>query len=60
MDSKVIGHIELTKTDWGFASGSIPDVMQNDSYYRYILPPSAFTNPQLPKEEYGYHADIIG
>ena len=60
MDSKVIGYIELTKTDWGFASGSIPDFMQNDRYYRDILPPSAFTNPQLPREEYRNHTDIIG
>jgi hypothetical protein len=53
MDSnKVIGHIELAKTDWGFASGPIPDYMQNDSSYRYTLPSSAFLNPQLPKEEY--------
>jgi hypothetical protein len=60
MDSnKVIGHIELAKTDWGFASGSVPDLMQNDSYYRYILPPSEFLNPYLPKEEQGYHAGVI-
>jgi hypothetical protein len=50
-DNKVLGHIKLVKTDWGFASGSVPDFMQTDSYYRYILPPSEFLNPQLPKEE---------
>jgi hypothetical protein len=57
--NKVIGHIELTKTDWGFASGSIPDYMQNDSSYRYTLPPSAFLNPQLPKEEHRTHARSV-
>lgn len=57
--NKVIGHIELVKTDWGFASGPIPDYMQNDSGYRYTLPPSAFLNPQLPKEEYRMHAQDI-
>ncbi|MCL2868935.1 MAG: hypothetical protein FWF27_05790 [Candidatus Bathyarchaeota archaeon] len=59
VNNKVICHIELSKNDWGFASGPIPNFMQTDANYRYILPPSAFSNPQLPKEEYRIHMNII-
>ncbi|MCL2643351.1 MAG: hypothetical protein FWD52_07595 [Candidatus Bathyarchaeota archaeon] len=57
-NNKVIAHIELSKTDWGFATGPVPDYRQNDSFLRHLLPPSAFKNPHLPKEEYGFHANI--
>jgi hypothetical protein len=58
-NKKVICSLELAKTDWGFASGPVPNFMQEDTNYRHRLPPSAFSNPDLPREEYRSHSSIL-
>jgi len=44
--SDVLSRIELTKTDFGFVSGSVPDFMLNNAMYTYTLPPSTPTSLQ--------------
>ena len=50
--NKVLSHIELSKTDFGFASGPVPDFMQNSdehntgkngyAWWTPLLPPTGF------------------
>ncbi|MCL1976642.1 MAG: hypothetical protein FWG55_00805 [Candidatus Bathyarchaeota archaeon] len=44
-NSEVLGHIELAKTDFGFASGSVPDFMLNNALHTNVLPPGTPTSP---------------
>jgi hypothetical protein len=37
--NEVLGHIELVKTDFGFASGNVPSFMHDDAQFLHILPP---------------------
>jgi len=36
--NKVLSHIELSKTDFGFASGEVPDFMYDDPLFQFVLP----------------------
>jgi hypothetical protein len=48
-NSEVMAHTELAKTDFGFATGPVPDFMLNDPYehWTYIVPPGTITTLQI-------------
>jgi hypothetical protein len=50
-NSEVLGHIELAKTDFGFASGPVPDFMLNDTY-TLVLPPNTIIPQPLAQGEH--------
>jgi hypothetical protein len=50
--SEVLSHTVLSKTDFGFASGPVPDFMLNNIMFAHVLPPDTTTVLQ-PSSESG-------